>query len=434
MDEEGKWITIHGRHVFIKEGQTISDAIAEYDAKKRTDDYKGNTSEINGKLVYQLDSGEIISTLDTKEYKKISNDFADSLTDDEKAAIRSYVDTPFYGGSAELNTLTEENLKTDRTTKYVINYDKNNVMTENEVRVYKKEAIEDWNKNYTEKNYAEESEWKKKWGLTSPRFIEEKDYKVYSKDEVDAAKKAYILLDNIENKRRYETYGSDKYIELANEHKKVQSDSGLVDENQSGRSSYYFKQIAEVNDTLVINPKIDLDKALADSTFKYVNIKEALSTKYDDSIQLTRTKKQLETIKREQVIFDNLFKEKGVKLDKDILVFRRGRESDEEVRKGFIKHGYISTSVTDKLPKKMPSGEHFGDKAYYIIVPKGTNVLFAENVIGYRDKTDEDREISKGVMKQKEIILPRNMKYSNMKYDYNRRAYVLKAEEVDIND
>ena len=46
MNEEGKWVTIRGRHVFIKNGQTASEAIKEYEENKN----KTNKNSIRCKL------------------------------------------------------------------------------------------------------------------------------------------------------------------------------------------------------------------------------------------------------------------------------------------------------------------------------------------------------------------------------------------------
>lgn len=48
MDEEGRWVTIRGRHVFIKNGQTVSEAIKEYEENKNktsTTYYRGLTQK-----------------------------------------------------------------------------------------------------------------------------------------------------------------------------------------------------------------------------------------------------------------------------------------------------------------------------------------------------------------------------------------------------
>ena len=48
MNEEGKWVTIRGRHVFIKNGQTVSEAIKEYEENKNktsTTYYRGLTQK-----------------------------------------------------------------------------------------------------------------------------------------------------------------------------------------------------------------------------------------------------------------------------------------------------------------------------------------------------------------------------------------------------
>ena len=104
--------------------------------------------------------------------------------------------------------------------------------------------------------------------------------------------------------------------------------------------------------------------------------------------------------------FNELFDKKGITLDHDIIVFRRGRESNKQLENGFTMDGIISTSAYDTLPKKMPSGIRFGDREYYIILPSGTKILLSEQVIGrgYESRPDYE-DVWRGVRRQHEILL-----------------------------
>lgn len=109
MNEEGRWITTKsGNRVFIKNNATneyMNNVIrnknkknefkGHFEEKKDGFEYAdGKYKEVKHDAYYQLDNGEKIEFLDKKEYKKMVEDFYDSLTDDEKKALQIWIDDP----------------------------------------------------------------------------------------------------------------------------------------------------------------------------------------------------------------------------------------------------------------------------------------------------------------------------------------------------
>ena len=541
MEENGTWVTIRGRHVFIKKGQTLSQAITEYEMSKNADiskqqkydtlktnltrsekdalndaywkyqqdkdklreelqtkkdkatttyeeqktkdnsssfldmykeeadidvdkmmeyiqlkeeltaerkekasKYSGKLDEVASTVVYQQENGEIASMLTTKEYKTLSKDFANTLTDAEKDIICNYVASPAYAYSSELNALTKEKLSSSNNggiTRYALNLDKNNICTEQERNAHRLKALEDYNQRceklgVSRLDYEEERKWQKDNNIGSLSPYQLSDIRPYTKEQYAEARETAKKLQDIEDRKSQYSYGSEEYKKLDEEHQKIQEDVDPYIRKGDGKnwSAFYYQQIANEETNIVF--KDEIGNGTLSETAKqgvvYMNAKQMLDLKLTDeqlAMQPTSISKCYKGIKSSTEEFDNIFKEKGVVLDKDILVFRRGRETQDEINEGFEKLGYVSTSAFDKLPKKMPSGLAFGSESYYLLVPKGSRVLFAEEVIGYKDKTEDDIKVSRGVKRQHEIILPRNTSFSNIHYDASRGVYVLLTEQ-----
>ena len=130
---------------------------------------------------------------------------------------------------------------------------------------------------------------------------------------------------------------------------------------------------------------------------------------------------------------DKIFKEKGVSLDKDIIVYRKGYESLEDLQNGVVRYGYTSTSAMPRINKQTPGGMILGNNEFEIIIPKGMKFLPIENLV------DDD------IKKQHEILLPRNIKFKlitdkskEAKFDITKKnlwtrgetRYFVRAEEV----
>ena len=113
MQEGGRWVTIKGRHVYVREGQSVMDAFIRQETNKnqeQEEEYSGefvdktkSSKYVLGddgelKLVksetdayFQRSNGERIEMMPTKDYNAMKKQFYDSLTEDEKRALYIYM-------------------------------------------------------------------------------------------------------------------------------------------------------------------------------------------------------------------------------------------------------------------------------------------------------------------------------------------------------
>ena len=124
---------------------------------------------------------------------------------------------------------------------------------------------------------------------------------------------------------------------------------------------------------------------------------------------------------------DNIFEQKGISLDKDIIVYRKGHETLEDLQVGYTRRGYTSTSAKSRINKQTPGHLVLGSNEFEIIVPKGMKFLPIKNVV------PDD------VKFQNEILLPRNLKFTlvedkstqdsweNYKYKKGKNKYVVRV-------
>ena len=106
-ENEGKWVTIKGRHIFLKDGQSVSDAINEYESKKDTlDDIKGitETNHEDGDLTFEM------SDEDKKKYDEVGKKM-DKLTEEIGNMVDEEEEYNLYKMSREnpdeINSMTE---------------------------------------------------------------------------------------------------------------------------------------------------------------------------------------------------------------------------------------------------------------------------------------------------------------------------------------
>lgn len=147
-------------------------------------------------------------------------------------------------------------------------------------------------------------------------------------------------------------------------------------------------------------------------------------------------------------IMDNIFENKAVVLDKDILLFRRASDDYLDLKSGVNRKYAMSTSAYNKIPKTLPSGNKFGEKELYIIAPKGTRFLPIEKVAVNRPYNYEGE--SRIYARQHEIVLPKKTSYemvedlsmyyyrpakSNEVYDVkmSEQKYVVKLTDKKYN-
>ena len=176
--------------------------------------------------------------------------------------------------------------------------------------------------------------------------------------------------------------------------------------NDTGHGIYRLETLANIDKEMVVNTKdYDFDQLLDEGKLKYIGAKKLKDLKEYSPNQSSSFYNNKQNIENMLNNFNELFDKKGITLDHDIIVFRRGRESSKQIDNGFTMDGIISTSAFDTLPKKMPSGNPFGDRRYYILLPSGTKILLSEQVIGRGYKDDRYEDVWRGVRKQHEILL-----------------------------
>ena len=433
----------------LREQRSENDKIEEKRQKPDLiNEYKNaiiGTDLENNKIVRIGD--QEIKMLDKKEYKKISKDFADSLNEKETSLIQDYVDAPGYSG--ELNDYDEYDEKYHSGTRYLYNTTNENLfISRNELNKYYSEMQEKYMKEVgTELNATWPTPEQKQWaakvlgtddynrtdellkGISrrdpNYRWADKEDF-YYTPKEVEEFKETYEKLKPLYDKQRQYNYNDPEYNELQEQMKKI---------NKTGYGIYQLQNLSQINDEQIFNTKdYDFEKYLEEGKIKYISAKELNDLKEYSPYQSSYLIDNKENITKKLNDFNKLFDEKGVVLDHDIVVFRRGRESDEQINKGFTKDGVISTSAFDTLPKKMPSGNKFGDKKYYILLPSGSKILFLEQVIGrgYEDKPDYD-DVWRGVKRQHEILLRPGTHFSKLsvQYDYKDGDNILLLAEEE---
>lgn len=218
-----------------------------------------------------------------------------------------------------------------------------------------------------------------------------------------------------DDKGNYKKVNTDAYYELDNG-----ETINFMDEKN------YKRQITEFYDSLTPQEKDVLYEYVSSSGWFYANGEEY-------------GLRQKQTLKERLDTVDKLFKEKAFTTSEDTLVFRRGSENNDQIKEGFTKERMLSTSAYNKLPKNMPSGKPFGDKEYYIILPKGIKYLPIEMVA--TDDVAYDRGEKAIFKRQHELLLEPGLKFqliqdnSEIHHGYanahkdNKYKYVLLAKK-----
>lgn len=397
-DIGGVWRTIGGRRVFIKTGYTLHQAMIESGKFKRLKKitprtYKGTMKEEGTKRYFENEDGSKIEYLKPKEYDKMCEDFNNSLTDEERKRVLDYVDSPMYGASSELNS--QPSKEEPGYIKYAYNKNPDNLVTK-----YERDKKDGRN--------SEQIEGMKK----DPKYIEHNQELYDLRMQENADYKA--LRERIPDTDEY--YSSKEYQAIQDKYDKIIDTKAESYGLQTNRSEYYYKQ------------NIDYFKAkdtyYSDDDLEYISTYQHLQNirQGKTANQATDTVRRGKTAIRDQNELDKIFNEKGIILDKDIIVYRRSHEDSATVRDGYTKLGYTSTTAKSTLSKTMPSGMKFGETELEIIVPKGTKILPLKGVIQSRydkiqNKGIDDIKNEKWLKNQAEILLPRETKFDFVSSD-----------------
>lgn len=442
----------------LREDSEISDDVEH--------DYSKGSWDADTKS-FVLEDGHRIEMLKKKEYRELAQKQFENADDDTKDIVNSYTISQATAGSCDLNKITPKNIAE----KY--RFDAIGITTEDGLVISQRERdlmddkmYKDWQKNYEPKvqagasRYDLEHEWRKAWNMETqdinPRMLEPDEYwgtkdpktgkrLIWTKEEVAEAKVLSKELNRIDKERveagRKYGYSSPEYEALEREHDEIASAATSERLRRPDRSAYWFEKIAKYDETMVYRRDVDIDALRKKGKFTYLNKQEQIDLEWTDDLrakQSSEALRRIDGLKSSVKQFDDAFKKDGTVLDHDIMVYRRSYESTKEMEEGYTKLGYTSTSAQDTLPKKMPSGIHFGEQEQYIIIPKGTKVLFAEDIIGYDHMQRPDyvengyKKADDGLRRQHEVILPRGTSFKQVgevvQNGWNVIAHVLKAE------
>jgi hypothetical protein len=417
-------IPVEGNRIIKNDDGSYTIKNDRYFGSKLIEDNKGNK-------VVELPDGKRAEFLSKKEYKKIAEDFATSLSDRELAIIQNYVDAP--GISGELNAAIAD--------KPSVGYLHNNTDTDyfvsrNELNKYYREVGEQYEEDVgplddlspswpDEKSLAWAGDFletgasdSRKRDLLKAIYSRRKtnpypdsDKMYYTDEEIKEAKEIYAKMKPLCDERRNYNLMNPKWDELTSQISQFTKDN---------KSEYYWQRIAEVeNETVFDTRKYDFDKELESGNLSYIGAKEMYDRRDESNPQSSDYKYHKENIVNKLDSYNKLFEEKGITLDKDIIVFRRGRETSEQLKNGFTMYGLTSCTAFDSLPKKMPSGLAFGEQRDYILLPSGTKILLSEQVIGRGDDTGKNEDVYRGVRRQHEILLAPGTSFRRLQRDYN---------------
>ena len=442
----------------LREDSKISDDV-EHDYSKGSWDAETKS--------FVLEDGHRIEMLKKKEYKELAQKQFENASEDTKEIVESYTISQATAGSCDLNKITPENMAKKHSFDSIgITTEPGLVISQRERDISDNEMYKDWVDNFEprekagEYSYKLEDEWRKKWGIPGYSFSpysvkahgfgDDVDPKtggkvIWTKEEVAEAKAVAKELYRLE---RAKSEAEDKYgysspqrRALDKEWKEVINSIDSPRLKVDNRSAYWYEQVGKYDETMVYKASADTEDLVKRGKFIWLNKQEQLDLDLTDkirSMQSTEALRRIDALKRDVKQFDDAFKNDGTVLDHDIMVYRRSYESSEEMDKGYTKLGYTSTSAQDTLPKKMPSGLRFGEQEQYIIIPKGSKVLFAEDIIGYSHKDRPDyvengyKKADDGLRRQHEIILPRGTSFKRVgkivQNGWNVIASVLKAE------
>lgn len=411
----------------------------------------------NETKTYTTPNGHKVSMLNKKDYSRLCQEQLEKSSEETKGHIGAYTMSQSYAYSADLNSLTPERIAQGRGTQYRITDDKNLTCTPKEFDEIKDAMWKSWLEDFkgSESGYADDmgyeayteaqKKWREKWNvqdMSSPREYKPSDYYPrmhWTNDEIEEAKAIAKALKEVEDKHRkiYEQNGYDREEDerYSNEHKAIiEAATHERLKASTNRSAFFYEEIANYNTTRVYKPGLAVKN---NPNIKEMNVKDILETDWDEktlNIQPSSIQASIRGIKNTTRDFDEAFERDGITLDHDIMLFRRSHESNRDIDEGFTRLGYTSTTAKDTLPKKMPSGVRFGDQEYYIVVPAGTKMLFAEDVIGYDKKSRKDyvsagyEKADKGIKRQHEVILPRNAHFTKLAWDPSTGAYIMRVD------
>lgn len=352
------------------------------------------------------------SYLTKAEHENIINySSEDNFTDDELDAIAKYVASMRYGASSDLNQAikTDSDGEITETENILFPEDDSQIVTWKDNKEFIEQKIED-KKKYDSLNeeIRLESSILRKGGLSDEKEIENLKAHlseiVKERDDISKTLNYSDYENYIKNyeEGRYNSIKDDQKMWTINEDKLSKISVVKLREKQKSDSKR-FDEVLEI-------PRLTWSMSPDDKP----TTTDTLANVYQESF------KDLDKL-------DNIIKNKGFVLDKDITVTRRvanAKVIENQIKnKGeYTQNGITSVTAARSIAKKMPSGVNMGDDLLRITIPAGTKVIstynpFVRDVQKSADKynggnlTVDDKRNMRMIKGQNELILPSGSKF-----------------------
>lgn len=337
--------------------------------------------------------------LSKKEYEDIVNySNRDNLTEDEFDAIAGYASSMGYGKSCDLNQAIRENERTgeiEEIKEIIYPTDDSQIVTWKETREFLENKIKE--KEAFDKLQQEYNEFRQKYGGDAKY----RDEMIKRVEEVNSA---YRKLNYDDYSNYIENYKNGVYKNLKDNDK-----LWTIDSNKTKKLSAVELRKEQKNNPKEFYEKINIPRLTWSTYNPNPTTTDTMATVYGNEF------KNLDKL-------DNIIKNKGYKLEKDITVTRRvanlGVIKDKIQKDGkYTQGGITSTTAAKSIGKKMPSGVHMGNDVIRITIPKGTRLIStwkpieadiykkAEKYSGGKLDSEDEKNL-RMLKNQNELILP----------------------------
>lgn len=326
----------------------------------------------------------------------------DNFTDDELDAIASYTKSMRYGASSELNQgirendfgeiIEQKNIEFPSDNSQIVTWKENREFLENKIK--EKEAYDKLKQEYNKFRKEHEGD---------------ANYRDEITKKVEEINSAYRKLDYSDYSNYIENYKNGVYKNLKDNDK-----LWTIDNNKIEKVSIVELRKEQKNNPKEFYEKINIPRLTWSTYNSNPTTIDTMATVYGNDF------KDLDKL-------DNIIKNKGFVLDKDITVTRRvanAKVIENQIKnKGeYTQNGITSVTAARSIAKKMPSGVNMGDDLLRITIPAGTKVIstynpFVRDVQKSADKyhggnlSVEDKRNLRMIKGQNELILPSGSKF-----------------------
>jgi len=326
----------------------------------------------------------------------------ENFTDDELNAIASYTRSMRYGASSELNQgirendlgeiIEQKNIEFPADNSQIVTWKENREFLENKIK--EKESYDKLQQEY--KEFRKEHEG-------------DANYRDEIIKRVEEVNSAYRKLDYSDYSNYIENYKNGVYKNLKDNDK-----LWTIDNNKIEKVSIVELRKEQKNNPKEFYEKINIPRLTWSTYNSNPTTTDTMATVYGNDF------KDLDKL-------DNIIKNKGFVLDKDITVTRRvanAKVIENQIKnKGeYTQNGITSVTAARSIAKKMPSGVNMGDDLLRITIPAGTKVIstynpFVRDTQKSADKYNdgilsaEDKRNLRMIKGQNELILPSGSKF-----------------------